>query len=82
MSTERNRKNRVKSKARRQRNLGNADVNGWKQCSEYHFQKTIEGVLVNWYPSTRKIVILNETFLIDSIDAIYEIVKIVKSGEK
>jgi hypothetical protein len=31
----------------------------WKHCSEYHFQKTFSGILVDWWPSCRKIMIKN-----------------------
>lgn len=30
------------------------DLDTWKKCSIYHYQKTINGVLVNWWPSSMK----------------------------
>lgn len=82
MSTEKNRRRKVKLKLKRKANLAKADVIGWEKKSDYHFQNMINGLLVNWYPSTKKIVILNETFEISGIDQIYEIVDMIKKGEK
>lgn len=79
--TARNKRRREKLKSRRGQNLQASDTTGWQKCSDYHFQKAIQGLLVNWYPSTKKVVILDETFAINNIDDIYDIVEMVRKGE-
>jgi hypothetical protein len=62
MSTERNRRKRKKKQVKRLTLLQEANKAGWKQCNEYHYQKTISGKLVNWWPSTSKCMIDNQVY--------------------
>lgn len=54
----------------------------WKRCSDYHFQRTMNGQLVNWWPSSRKVQIAGEIFTAESPEEIYRIVEAIAPLEK
>lgn len=42
------------NKRRKAENLANADPTGWKQLSPYHWQRTLHGDPVDYWPSRNK----------------------------
>lgn len=52
---------RRRAKRRRQRiaqrrrdALATADVTGWTQLNSYHYRRTVDGKVIDWWPSTGK----------------------------
>lgn len=51
---ERKRRNRARRSERKRQALNAANVEGWEKLSDYHFRRTEDGHIVNWWPSTGK----------------------------
>ena len=49
-------------------------LDGWAQCSPYHYQRTIKGFLVNWWPSRRKCQIMREIYAVSSEQEMLDII--------
>jgi hypothetical protein len=51
---ERRKRQRQRRAQRQREQLRNANLDGWEKLTDYHYRRTIDGKIVNWWPSTGK----------------------------
>jgi len=67
---------RATYKQNRRNRLLTAETAGWKKCTEWHYQKTINGKLVNWWPTSFKCMIENQIYRVLDVSDIHAIANI------
>lgn len=75
VSAEKKKRKRENYRRNRSNRLLSANTDGWTKCSDYHFQKTVGGKLINWWPSSRKCQIDNVIYRVETPEEIESLIK-------
>jgi hypothetical protein len=81
-SPEAKKRKRENYKKNRRERLRHADLSTWRLCNEYHYQKTIGGYRVDWWPSASKCRIADQNYhVMDETDMVTIINSLPKKDE-
>lgn len=73
--SDKNKRKRARLQANRRLRLQEHAFEGWRKCSDFHYQKVIMGKTVNWWPTRRKCGIHNKTFTVYDENEIISLVQ-------
>lgn len=83
--TTKNKRKRQRLQRNRKLRLDNHDFKGWTRHTEYHYQRSVNGFLVDWWPTRNKAMVEREVYRVfdeSDINAITQELARVRSKEK